>query len=272
MGVSKVCLRSALSPGRPARDNRRVHRRQSWRTSSLCIKTTPTGSPPSRSGPTRCSRGLMLSIRHRLRRPLAEGAVLKKKFDDIFAATKYTKALETIRKLKTDQAQGIRVRRSVDVGACAMSCPEPCLCCVQEKRLSLEALRAHKESAHKLRNDLEDAEKSYSDNLTTMNELEHEILQLQQKSDVLDGKLKKMTEIISALRLMEAQHETLVAENGRRYAALSSEVEGPLAQLEESLVCAPRLRCCASFLTRCAAFLASIRRNGGGQKTRKKRR
>ena len=42
-------------------------------------------------------------------RPLAEGAVLKKKFDDIFAATKYTKALETIRKLKTDQAQGIRV-------------------------------------------------------------------------------------------------------------------------------------------------------------------
>ena len=54
----------------------------------------------------------VLTCRCRLRRPLAEGAVLKKKFDDIFAATKYTKALETIRKLKTEQAQGIRVRRA----------------------------------------------------------------------------------------------------------------------------------------------------------------
>ncbi len=53
----------------------------------------------------------------RVRRPLAEGAVLKKKFDDIFAATKYTKALETIRKLKTDQAQGIRVRRGAAAAA-----------------------------------------------------------------------------------------------------------------------------------------------------------
>ena len=84
--------------------------------------------------------------------------------------------------------------------------------------------------------DLEDAEKSHGDNLTKMNELEHEILQLQQKGDALEGKLKKLSDIISSLRLMEAQHETLVAENNRRYAALPSEVEGPLAQLEESLV------------------------------------
>ena len=39
--------------------------------------------------------------------------MLKKKFDDIFAATKYTKALEAIRKIKTEQAQGIRVRTPV---------------------------------------------------------------------------------------------------------------------------------------------------------------
>ena len=111
----------------------------------------------------------------------------------------------------------------------------------QEKKLSLEALRAHKENAHKLRMDLEDAEKSHTDNLTTMNELEHEILQLQQKSDQLDGKLKKMTEIISSLRLLEAQHETLMAENTRRFDALPSEVEGPLAQLEEFQVRWPLL-------------------------------
>ena len=37
--------------------------------------------------------------------PLQEGAVLKKKFDDIFAATQYTKALEEIRKFKNQKKQ-----------------------------------------------------------------------------------------------------------------------------------------------------------------------
>lgn len=71
--------------------------------------------------------------------PLAEGAVLKKKFDDIFAATKYTKALEAIRKIKTEQAQGIR-----------------------EKKLALETLRTHKDAAHKLRSDLAEAEAAHA--------------------------------------------------------------------------------------------------------------
>ena len=40
--------------------------------------------------------------------PLSEGKALKDKFDAIFASTRYTKVLETIRKLKQDQ-----VRRGV---------------------------------------------------------------------------------------------------------------------------------------------------------------
>ena len=40
--------------------------------------------------------------------PLGEGAVLKKKFDDIFSATKYTKALEHIRKLRVEQVGEIK--------------------------------------------------------------------------------------------------------------------------------------------------------------------
>ena len=36
-------------------------------------------------------------------RPLSEGKQLKNKFDDIFAATKYMKALELIRKLRTEK-------------------------------------------------------------------------------------------------------------------------------------------------------------------------
>jgi DNA repair protein RAD50 len=35
--------------------------------------------------------------------PLSEGKQLKNKFDDIFAATKYMKALELIRKIRTEK-------------------------------------------------------------------------------------------------------------------------------------------------------------------------
>lgn len=36
-------------------------------------------------------------------RPLSEGKALKQKFDDIFASTRYVKALDAIRKCRQDQ-------------------------------------------------------------------------------------------------------------------------------------------------------------------------
>ena len=36
-------------------------------------------------------------------RPLSEGKALKQKFDDIFASTRYVKALDEIRKTRKDQ-------------------------------------------------------------------------------------------------------------------------------------------------------------------------
>ena len=41
--------------------------------------------------------------------PLSDDKVLKKKFDDIFAATKYTKALETIKKFRSNQHSTAKV-------------------------------------------------------------------------------------------------------------------------------------------------------------------
>jgi len=41
--------------------------------------------------------------------PLAEASVLKKKFDDIFEATKYTKALENIKVIKKERVAELKV-------------------------------------------------------------------------------------------------------------------------------------------------------------------
>lgn len=41
--------------------------------------------------------------------PLQEGAVVKKKFDDIFESARYTKALDTIKKTKQEYAAIVKV-------------------------------------------------------------------------------------------------------------------------------------------------------------------
>ena len=91
--------------------------------------------------------------------PLGEPASLKKKFDDIFAATRYTKALEAIAKLKKD--------KSVDV---------------KEKKAQLETLKAHKETAARLR---------------------------QQMAEAADRKRELEAEIAAAHAASEAQHATI---------------------------------------------------------------
>lgn len=43
--------------------------------------------------------------------PLQEGAVVKKKFDDIFESARYTKALDTIKKTKQEYASTVKASR-----------------------------------------------------------------------------------------------------------------------------------------------------------------
>ena len=43
--------------------------------------------------------------------PLAEPSVLKKKFDDIFAATKYTKALDELKSIKKEKTAELKLEQ-----------------------------------------------------------------------------------------------------------------------------------------------------------------
>ncbi|KAF5828658.1 AAA domain-containing protein, partial [Dunaliella salina] len=72
--------------------------------------------------------------------PLAEGKVLKDKFDDIFSATKYTKALETLRKMRLEKTQEIK-----------------------EKRMALDHTRTHRNTAMKLQAEIQRAEEDILD-------------------------------------------------------------------------------------------------------------
>ena len=106
-------------------------------------------------------------------------------------------------------------------------------CASQEKRLALETLRAHKDGAHKLRMDLADAERAHDATLKQMQELEHEIVQRQQRVDALNGTLNKIGGATQNTRVMEARRETLVAEVARRQEALQQHIDAPLEKLLE---------------------------------------
>lgn len=150
-----------------------------------------------------------------MRRPLAEGAVLKKRFDDIFAATKYTKALEAIRKLKTDQAQDIRL-----------------------KRLSLDNLKTLKDQAHKLRLDLGAAESAREKHLEELTALAAEDKQKMAELEKYQATLARLQALDSQLSVLKAKRDTVVAETKRRKDALSTVIENStledLLQLQQT--------------------------------------
>ena len=155
--------------------------------------------------------------------PLAEGQTLKKKFDDIFSATKYTKVSWTLLSIQELSEASLRtpltvvhIRKSslndsTDMHTLAAvlcvtpSCTAgtgclqlmPCTCMqalealrklrtekvaeVKEFKLRLDHLRTHKDTAARLRSDIEGGERQEA-------ELSHTI------SDI-DGKLAELTQV-----------------------------------------------------------------------------
>ncbi|CAI9775595.1 unnamed protein product [Fraxinus pennsylvanica] len=84
--------------------------------------------------------------------PLQDPSTLKKKFDDIFSATRYTKALEVIKKLHKDQGQEIKTYK-----------------------LKLENLQTLKDAAYKLRESIVQDQEKTETLKNQMQELEREI-------------------------------------------------------------------------------------------------
>lgn len=131
--------------------------------------------------------------------PLADGQTLKKKFDDIFAATKYTKALEELRKLKSKQAQDVK-----------------------EMKLRLEHLKTHKDHASKLRLTAETHNKQAEVYQAKVNELEATITDLTDRQSTLNSKINAVADIKEAVMQLQAKHEMLNKNNAQMYARLLS--------------------------------------------------
>jgi DNA repair exonuclease SbcCD ATPase subunit len=120
--------------------------------------------------------------------PLGDGATLKKKFDDIFSATRYTKALEAIRKLKSEQTAQIK-----------------------EHKLKLETLETRANQAKRLRTNVsEDSEKA-AIIANSMKEDEGALQGLRDKMDDLQTTAAQIQSLEEDVRGLKAQRDMKVS-------------------------------------------------------------
>ncbi|KAG2241023.1 hypothetical protein Bca52824_096873 [Brassica carinata] len=148
--------------------------------------------------------------------PLQDPSTLKKKFDDIFSATRYTKALEVIKKLHKDQAQEIKTYK-----------------------LKLENLQTLKDAAYKacwiftsIESIAQDQERTESSK-AQMSELESSIQKVDAEVHNKEMMLKDLRKLQDQVSRKTAERSTLFKEQQRQYAALPEENEDTMEELKE---------------------------------------
>ena len=122
--------------------------------------------------------------------PLDDGKAIKQRFDDIFAATKYTKALEDFKKLKNKQQTEAR-----------------------EKRLELETLRNLRDQANLHKNTIkesEEANRAHSENISM----------LRRDIEVIDAEMESLRGELQQISLKKSK----VSSNKAKFDILSEEI------------------------------------------------
>lgn len=142
--------------------------------------------------------------------PLQDPSTLKKKFDDIFSATRYTKALEVIKKLHKDQAQEIKTFR-----------------------LKLENLQTLKDQAYRLRDNIaQDQEKSDALKIQ-MEELRTNVQGVEDKIRRTEKSLADLRRVQQEINSSTSARTTYFTLQQQQYAALSEENEDTDDELKE---------------------------------------
>ncbi|GLT61000.1 hypothetical protein SLA2020_337360 [Shorea laevis] len=142
--------------------------------------------------------------------PLQDPATLKKKFDDIFSATRYTKALEVIKKLHKDQALEIK-----------------------SYKLKLENLQNLKNNAFKLRESIAQDQEQTELSKNQMQGLEKAIQNVDVKIRHTEATLKELRDIVQQKAVKNAERSTLINEQRRQYNDLDEENEDTDEELME---------------------------------------
>ena len=133
--------------------------------------------------------------------PLSDSKSLKMKFDDIFAATRYTKALEVLAKVKKDKAQSVRVMEA-----------------------ELTGVETAREQARKLREELENTKRSIEGSIEKRGKIDGEVVRLEEEMKKYQGELDKVKETEQSLKETRLRIQMMEGEKGKVYDRMISEI------------------------------------------------
>ncbi|PIA35916.1 hypothetical protein AQUCO_03400067v1 [Aquilegia coerulea] len=142
--------------------------------------------------------------------PLQDPSTLKKKFDDIFSATRYTKALEVIKKLHKDQAQEIKTYK-----------------------LKLENLQTIKDAAYKLRDNIAQDQEKTESLKAQIQDLERNIQKVESKIQQTEAILKDLRGLQNDIAQKTSTRSLLYKQQQTQYAALAEENDDTNEELKE---------------------------------------
>ncbi|XP_034961294.2 DNA repair protein RAD50 [Zootoca vivipara] len=122
--------------------------------------------------------------------PLSEGRALKQKFDEIFSATRYIKALETLRQVRLKQSQRVK-----------------------ECQVELKYLKQNKEKAHEIQNQLSDRETQLAASKENVKSIENQLEPLKNRLADIEQNLVKVMRLDNEVKALESRKRQMEKDN-----------------------------------------------------------
>ncbi|XP_068187944.1 DNA repair protein RAD50 [Antennarius striatus] len=142
--------------------------------------------------------------------PLSEGKALKEKFDSIFAATKYIKALETMRQLRLKQSQTVK-----------------------ECQLELRYLKQNKEKAQQIAEMVSTKEAQLMASKDSIQKIENQIDPMESRLSDIDMKLGKVMKLDNDIKALDSRKKQMEADNKELEETMEQVFQGSDEQLQE---------------------------------------
>uniref|UniRef100_UPI00358F3D7A DNA repair protein RAD50 isoform X1 n=2 Tax=Myxine glutinosa TaxID=7769 RepID=UPI00358F3D7A len=118
--------------------------------------------------------------------PLSEGKALKQKFDEIFSATRYIKALEVLRKLRMEQAASVKQYQS-----------------------EIKYLRQNKDKAEEIGKQLLEAEDKLTASKSNVDSINRDMQPIEDKLNELDQKLEGVIALDREIKAIESRKKQM---------------------------------------------------------------
>ncbi|XP_069574315.1 DNA repair protein RAD50 isoform X1 [Brachyistius frenatus] len=142
--------------------------------------------------------------------PLSEGKALKDKFDSIFSATKYIKALDTMRQLRLKQSQTVK-----------------------ECQLELRYLKQNKEKAQHIRETLGTKEAQLIASRDSVQQIDSQIDPLETRLVAIELKLGKVMKLDNDIKALDSRKKQMEEDNRELEETMEQVFQGSDEQLQE---------------------------------------